>query len=341
VGQAGRLLSSEVGPHWSTAQQGRWIAEDAIRRFTEVVPAGTVAAPVLAQAYLWAGYANRLLGEHMCEAVFNSGPAEPSARYLERAEGHFTNAIAAGTGNIRTAAYAGRASVRLSRRNWTGAATDAQQVPIGFTFAAPRAFEDVQTGGNDVFYANANAPYRGYSLFRTFFVDYFQSTGDPRASWTTNASFPFANQQLSGFGPVPWIVQTKYRSGSDPYRLSSGREALLIQAEALLEQGSWEQAMTHINAVRTSVIATNGQPLAPWTATSLNEAWTFLKRERGIELWLEARRLGDIRRWSQNQTPGTLDWPNFEAVSALFVNNPPSLCFPISDAERQTNPNLL
>ena len=41
-----------------------------------------------------------------------------------------------------------------------------------------------------------------------------------------------------------------------------------------------------------------------------------------------------------NQTPGAVDWPNFEALSSLFRNNPPSDCFPIPDAELDTNPNL-
>jgi len=28
---------------------------------------------------------------------------------------------------------------------------------------------------------------------------------------------------------------------------------------------------------------TTGQPLAPWPATTITEAWTALKRERGID----------------------------------------------------------
>jgi len=341
-GQAGRLLESEVGNQWRAAQQSRWIAEDAIRRFTQVVPAGEVAPQVLAQAYLWAGYANRILGENMCEAVFNGGPAEPNAKYFERAAAAFTEAINKGSGNVKTAAYAGRASVRVWQKDWNGAASDAQQVPLAFTNTAARAIEDVATGGNDIYYANANAPYRGYSIWRTYYESYYEQTGDPRAAWKRDAAFPYANQQLSGYGRVPWLVQTKYKTPNDPYRLSTGREMVLIRAEALLEQTQWQEAMTLINSLRTSIIsATTGKALDPWAATSLNEAWTFLKRERGIELWLEARRLGDIRRWAAKQTPaGVLDWPNFEAVSVLFKNNPPSNCFPIPTTERDTNPNL-
>jgi hypothetical protein len=118
---------------------------------------------------------------------------------------------------------------------------------------------------------------------------------------------------------------------------------VLIRAEVLLSQGTPDVAgaMALINSLRASVVSDlDGQPLPPLTAGTAEEAWTALKRERGIELWLEARRLGDIRRWKQNNTPGTLDWPNYEALSQLFVTNPPSDCFPIPDGERDTNPNL-
>ena len=95
---------------------------------------------------------------------------------------------------------------------------------------------------------------------------------------------------------------------------------------------------------RVRIIADDG----PFNYSRLNNraaadaaaAWTFLKRERNIELWLEARRMGDLRRWKQNSTPGALDWPDFEAISELFQQNQPSDCFPIPDTERDTNPNL-
>ena len=61
---------------------------------------------------------------------------------------------------------------------------------------------------------------------------------------------------------------------------------------------------------------------------------------RGIELWLEGRRFGDLRRWEARQTPGVLDWPNFEAASPIFSANPRARCFPIPRSEREANPNI-
>src|SRR5262249_10068961 len=51
IGQAGVLLSSETGSEWNHAQQARWIAEDAIRRFTTV--ATSVDPAILTEAYLF------------------------------------------------------------------------------------------------------------------------------------------------------------------------------------------------------------------------------------------------------------------------------------------------
>src|SRR4030095_12724574 len=59
VVQAGNLPSNLLGGHWSDANSARWIAENAIQRFTDG-SAGTVAPEVLGLAHLWAGYANRL-----------------------------------------------------------------------------------------------------------------------------------------------------------------------------------------------------------------------------------------------------------------------------------------
>jgi len=62
----------------------------------------------------------------------------------------------------------------------------------------------------------------------------------------------------------------------------------------------------------------------------VTEAWTALKRERGIDLWLEARRLGDERRWVDAGTPGDME----------DMSDRVRLCFPIGLGERRANPNV-
>jgi hypothetical protein len=346
--QAGALIPDQSATYWSNGHQSRWIAEDAVRRFT-ALGAGKVNATIFAEAHLWGGYANRMLGENMCEAVFDGGGKEPNAKYFERAEAAFTNAInMAPTGNIKTAAYAGRASVRVWLKNWAGAIADAQQVPLAFVYTAATDPSN-QSTQNNVYWNNANSPYRSYSSYATWHLTYAQQTGDPRVLIGTNTAIPFGNATLTGYGLVPWSFQQKYTTTSAPFRISTGREMVLVRAEAALATGDMAGAMNLINSLRTTLISrTTNQPLAGWTASNITDAWTALKRERNIEFWLEGRRLGDLRRWSENNTPGTVDWPAFENVvradglngGSLFKEYPPSKCFPIPTEEIDTNPNF-
>jgi hypothetical protein len=100
----------------------------------------------------------------------------------------------------------------------------------------------------------------------------------------------------------------------------------LIIAEAALRSNDWRGALAIINELRV------GNGVAPRTATTAEGAWTALKLERAIVLWLEARLLGDFRRWTTERVPGPLPI-EFDMARR-------SLCFPISEAERATNPNL-
>jgi hypothetical protein len=356
--QAGSHVWNQSGPNgeYNDSQQARWIAEEAIRRFTE---GGIVDKALQFQAYNWAGYANRVLGENYCESVIDGGPLEAGSKYFERAVGHFTNAIAAApTNNDRFAAYAGRAQARMWLKDWTGATADAAQVPDNFVFLLEM---DLARGGdtdnrNHVFFANNSSPYRSYTVRFTNMDTYYTDTGDPRAAWR---DFPITTDRLcvgslSGFsgGRVPCTKQNKYKTEDDDIRLASGREMRLIEAEAFLVANNIAAAMGKINGIRTSVVSDRGGNLAPWpTPATIAEAWTLLKRERGIETWLEGRRMGDQRRWIG--TPGSDEVPNFEARSAIFtqfprgreaVNGQPLgarlLCYNISNTERNTNPNI-
>jgi hypothetical protein len=357
--QAGSHVWEQSGPNgeYNDAQQARWVAEEAIRRFTE---RGDVGKSILFQAYNWAGYANRVLGENWCESVIDGGPLEPGSKYFERAAAHFTNAIAqAQTATERQAAYAGRAQVRVWLKDWTGAVADAAQVQDNFNFFIEM---DISRGGdtdnrNHLFFANNSSPYRSYTVRFTNMDQYYTTSGDPRAAWkkftlVTDTLCVGSLQGFGGNGRVPCTKQDKYKTEDDDIRLASGREMRLIEAEALLVAGNINGAMAKINGIRATITSNNGGTLAPWPVpTAIADAWTILKRERGIELWLEARAMGDQRRWEG--TPGSYELPNFEARSNLFVSNPRGreavqgqttgarlLCYNISNTERNTNPNI-
>lgn len=320
--QGGKLADDDGNDWWNQAQRARWTAEDAVERVKRV--GGTNAT--LAQALVWAGYANKHLGENFCDGVINGGPLEPYTIYLERAEANFTEAItvagAASNATLVSAATAGRASVRLLRNNLTGAATDAAGIPNTFVYRMPYYTTDLDQY-NRIYWASANQPYRAHTVWNTFYDSYRKTTRDPRVPFDSSATQLVGDAAVGNLGRVRWYFQTKYPAQASPINLSTGWEMRLIEAEAKLVAGDVAGAMTLVNAHRVSL------SLAPWTAANATEAWTALKRERGIELWLESRRLGDFRRWATLSRPGTSDDMTGR-----------DLCFSTPLSEKETNPNF-
>ena len=318
---------------WNAGQAARWIAEDLLRRAEGVLdPTAFASHPVVAQAQLWAGYANRVMGEYYCEAAFDGGPALPGSAWFERAEEHFTAAIATATASnqasVATAARAGRASVRVQLGDWAGAVQDAGTVQSPFRFDMTFATDA------DWRYYNALSQSTGQTVWNTQFGDYYTQTGDPRTPWTDNGT---VNSTVHPWeAGITWWVQQRHVELSSPVRLSSWQEMRLIEAEGLLRQDDLTGAMNLINSVRQAA------PVADWPApASLDEAWGLLKRERGIEMWLEGRRLADLRRWAETATPGALMPEDLGGVA----NGGPdlsnrALCLPITGTERERNDNI-
>jgi starch-binding outer membrane protein, SusD/RagB family len=295
-------------------------------------------------AHLYAGFANRLLGENMCGATIDGGPELPYTEFLDRAEASFTSAIgitggtAATIANQANAARAGRAAVRVHLDDWTGATADAATLAADYVYNMPYFSVGEDDQRNRIFWSSGNSresgsAYRAHTQWNTWHYDYRNATNDPRV--------PIAITTLLGdaaiecCGRVPFYPEAKYTSSASPIRLTSGREMLLIQAEERLRANDMVGGMAFINQTRTAAGVSGG----PLVATDLNDAWRLLKRERGIELWLEGRRLGDLRRWDAAGTPGALD--PLESVGPTVSHlAQQDLCFPISKDERETNPNF-
>lgn len=325
----GQLDIDEQLPNdaWNRSHRARWVAEDAVRRLRDEMP-DFGSSPLAAEVLLYAGYANRQLGENMCEAVIDGGEIQPRDVHLETAEDYFSEAIdvasAANASELLTAARAGRASVRLYLGDDAGAVADASEVPEDFAYVASYD-ESPEAQRNWIHFISSNTPYRAQSVWGTWYEDYHAETGDPRVPWRTVEGTPTAE-----FTNIPYYQQQKYTSNTDPINLSSGREMVLVRAEVALRQGNWQEALALVNGLREGLEDEEGNPLMPWSAAGPTEAWTALKRERGIELWLEARRLGDLYRWVENDRPGEME----------SVEDRIRLCFPVAQSERQANPNV-
>jgi len=337
---------SDVNPHWEQSQRARWLAEETLRRMEAAGPPPSTATAAerttyqnqLQLAYVYAGFANRVLGENMCDCVIDGSGILPQSTYFTRAESLFTKAIAVTGGTAATittqatAAYAGRAAARVFLNKWTEAVSDAGQVPIAFVYNMPyfNIGDDAQR--NRIAYAVANTPYRAHTQWNTWHYTYRTATNDPRVPITITTLK--GDAAIDCCGRVDFLPQAKHPLSQSPIRLASGREMRLIEAEAKLRNNDLTGGLASINQVRTAT----GVGMAAVTATNINDAWTLLKRERGIELWLEGRRLGDLRRWKAANTPGALD--PLESIGAAAHLTKQDLCFPIGRSERETNPNL-
>ena len=325
----GEVAPEDVNNEWTDLHTGRWTAEDAIRRITEVVgesAAGT--SQIVLEAHVYAGFANRMLGDMFCSAVINEGPVEPSSVHWTRAEEHFSDAIAMGgiDTELRSAALAGRAGTRLMLGNYSGAADDAEQVPKDFEFQQAYSQEDPNTWNRFVNF-NDSSPYRRSTVFTTYFDDYYLQTHDPRTPWGSDADFPDTE-----VGDIPWHFELKYGRGQEnlakPMTITDGHEMQLIIAENHLRNGNRDAALAIMNTRRGEL----GLPAL--VVQNDEEAWTALKLERFYEMWLEGRAQADHRRYAADSTPGPLPELLDQASSGR------DLCWPIPEVESASNPNV-
>jgi hypothetical protein len=345
----GDLNPSEGDFTWELGQRARVTAEDGVERMRNVLGDKFISSELAAQALLWEGYSNRLLGANFCKAVINGGEAQPNNVHFQRAEQAFTEALEIadriGDTERTNVALAGRASVRLHLGKLDGAVSDAQSVPDGFDYALEYQSQ-AQEQYNRIYWSNANAPYRAHTVADTYIgpdatgeedlgfsplagSDYYANTGDSRVPYDANPE-----EELGDTGNIIWYPQRKYDTRSAPIALSSSDEMLLIRAEVQLRNGNRQQAMTLINNLRAEVPNDNTGDIGvdERSANNETEAWRHLKRERMIEFWLEGRRMGDRRRWiTDDAVPNA--HPNQDLPGRDY-------CWPISQTELESNENV-
>jgi hypothetical protein len=343
-------LTPQGSSEWDRVQLARWVTENGVARIKTVRRDSFRDYSMAALAMLYVGYVNRMAGEHVCTTVIDGGPELPFTMHFARAESAFTEALSIAqyqkNTNYTQAAYAGRASVRVWRGNWTGAAEDAALVPANYVFSTPFNTVD-QTQSNSLAIATVDVTRRNFTLWNTFYGDNYDQFKDPRTPYRKNpeiaqrnglGTVPDLGDGKGIYGAVPYWQQRKYITDASalsnaPIRLSSGREMLLISAEAKLRAGDFQAALTIINQIRSTV------GVALRTATTSDQTWTWLKLEKLIELWLEGRALGERRRWfgdgADKAAPGDLP-----ATLRMDDRTGKDRCFPISLNEYNTNPNL-
>lgn len=316
----GVILPEDVGSEWEEMQQARWVAEEGIRRMTDLLGDAAGRSAFIARAYLWAGLANRLLGENLCSTAIDGGAEQPHTVHFDRGLEQFTQAIqvgqATGLTDVVAAAYGGRASMKAWTDDWAGAVSDAQQVSDDFVFVADFTNEVA----NDISYETY-----GRFEFSVWGTEFEAHPNDARAPWDTvfTADGSIAN---GANGSTPHYQQKKYPKLDSDIPLVKGTEMLVLRAEAALRNSQIGAAFDLLNQAR----AVYGMDPLDAPAT-LDEAWAILRFERGATNWMETRRLWDRRRWFAEGSGSPAYDPYLEGRDT---------CFPISEAERRANPNL-
>lgn len=333
----GLIDRDDANGAWNTAQQARWVAEDAIRRIQEVSGEDFGNNDDLAaRAYLHAGLANRQLGEDFCRVVFDGGSAQPNTAAFERAIGHLQNAIdlgqQTGQSDVVTAARVGLAQVHVGLGNWSDAVAAAEQVPTDFVWNTTQDGTDLV----NEFWLETHGRYE-ISAYQTL----AGSTGgdDPRAPWTdcTDDSND-CTAPRGADGETPHYRQEKFPSDDSDIPAAKGTEMRLIQAEAQLRNGTVDSAVALMNEARSYYDGLD--PMDPDTITdsapssfdASNQAWSILDDERHLTLWLEGRRLHDLRRWEHPfLNGGSIVYPGVSQRAS---------CIPISQNECDVNDNV-
>jgi len=321
----GIIRPEDVNGLWSTMHRARFEAESGIERmksFSGQAGFDYDKSVYAARANLFAGLSNRLLGETTCAAVFNNGPRLSDSAYFARADTFFTEAIrvataANGATDILNAAYGGRAAVRAWLGNWDAAVVDAAQVPTDFAYSA--LFSTNSTRENNSLVQETYVR-REFSLYNTSWAKVFS---DPRVPWDTVKTSSGAVQKGQD-GITPYFRQAKYTDLGSDIPVVKGTEMRLIEAEAALRKNDIAGAFTAINLARA-----NYKMAALPPDTLITDAWKTFEFERGATLWLEARRLWDLRRWFYDSGP---------AKNAFLATRDRAV--PISLEEYQTNPNF-
>lgn len=317
----GIINPQDINDQWALMQRARWVSETGIARMKNITGFAYDTDPLAARANILAGFANRLLAENVCRAVVEGMPAQSDTVYFQHAEAYFTEAIRIMTNkkvdSLLNTAYAGRASVRVALGDWTNAVADAQKVPTMLVYYSPFSLNSTRENNSLV---QETYVRREFTVFNTQWAKVFN---DPRVPWDTIFSKP-GTVQKGQDGRTNFFRQKKYADLGADIPLAKGTEMLMLRAEERLRASDIAGAWTLINQQR----AAYGLPalVAPTTVAA---AWPILQKEYGAVVWLEARRLWQLRRWSADPGP----------AHVTFLDGRAS-CIPISQNETQSNPFL-
>ena len=318
----GIIREEDVNGMWADMHTARWTAEQGIERIKTILGERFETNANVPRAYFLAGIANRTLGENVCTTAIDGGPEQPNTVHFARAEQQFSEAIRLATAQnnnaMRLAALGGRASVRAWQGKWAEAIADAALVP---TNHVTNALYSANSGREQNYIRQETHVRFEITVYNTQWATVFR---DPRVPWDTLYDSSGRRVRNGQDGRTPHFRQQKYPTFDSDIPLVKGTEMRMLEAEARLRNNDIAGAFTSINAMR----AHHGLAPLP-VAANITAAWQTLHKERGAVVWLESRRLWDLRRWNAETGP----------AKNTFLNTRDK-CIPISRNERLSNANL-
>ena len=310
---------------YTPLQQARFQLDDAFDRLDKFTDAQvTGRAGMMAQMRAYAGYADLLLGEGMCEMTMDNGPKMTRADVFAIAEQRFTDAITRATAvndaSVLNMARVGRARARLDLKKLPEAAADANAVPSGFVRNAEFTEGGAATRENRIYnltirndYLSVSVPYRNLTV-----------NGVPGNVPDPRVVVKDAGRKAND-GVTPLFQQQKFiaQLGGTPIPIASWNEAQLIYAEAVGGQDGFDA----INRVRTA----NKVPTLTGPAPTGQAFTDLVLEERRRQLFSEGQRYGDMLRYNLPFVKGlTLKGNTYSDLT----------CVPLPDVETRNNPNF-
>lgn len=313
-----------------TARQSNENVLALLKSWTDAEVSAGAGAPnrtnLMAVAAAYAGYAYVLLGEGFCTMAISSVNIDKSLTYggeiqrdsvfklaIARFSEAITFATTANNTDIARMAYLGRARAKLNVGDYSGARSDAAQVPSGYAKVVTSS-EASATRVNRVFAEN--------SVNGTQF-----SVGEPYRSMNdTRVPIVKSTRPPSATGIEHWY-QTKYATASASIPLATYEEAQLIIAEADIRAGNLASALLIINASR----GRGGQPAYSGSVTQAALLAELIDQRRR-ELFAESHHLGDVLRYNIAVRPAAGTPYHFGGTYS------DQICLPLPAAERLNNP---
>lgn len=273
-----------------------------------------------AEVALYAGYSYIMFGESMCTVAFDEGPEQMPADAFNLAIARFDQAMAAGaSGDLLHAAQVGKARAQLNLNQKSAAMSTATSVPDGFSFEFTYSNAEAVTR-NKLW--EFNIDHENVTVAEPYRDVQYAEVPDPRVAVIQTGN---ANSQTG----IPIWISRKYPDASAPIELAGSAEAQLIIAEAQIEAGNLDGAVSIFNALHRNVEIPEYQ--GDMTATAL---MTQLIYERAAENFLEGQHLQDLKRLNIPLYPPTGTDDGFGGAYG------DEICFELPATEFQNNPSI-